>query len=137
MNNSTENQPRNSTSLNEIVSPQDTSRLHKDDVFKNENQAQQQIFLCVADFRNEIDHLFRVVNVDYHACVGLNEYKYFHSLLTRVFDQVALVACKRAKPRDATRFESAIQSAITCYHNSLARIGRLERVKAGIYSRVA
>jgi hypothetical protein len=24
----------------------------------------------VATFRNAVDHLFRVVNVDYHACVG-------------------------------------------------------------------
>jgi len=27
----------------------------------------------VATFRNAVDHLFRVVNVDYHACVGAAE----------------------------------------------------------------
>ncbi len=139
MNNENVNQPRNSKSVNELTSSQDKGSAHKDDISKSENQANQlqTTFLNVADFRDEIDHLFRVVNCDYHSCVGLNEYKYFHEILKRVFDQVALVACKRAKPRDTSRFEGAIQAGISCYHKSLERIERLEGLKTGVCSRVA
>ncbi len=93
--------------------------------------------LNVADFRFEIDHLFDVVNRDYHACVGLKEYRYFHETLKRVFDRVALVTCKRAKVEDKQRFEKAIQAGINCFHSSNERIQKLEDLQAGIRSRVA
>jgi len=38
----------------------------------------------VATFRNAVDHLFRVVNVDYHACVGAAELRNWQGIAGRV-----------------------------------------------------
>ena len=38
----------------------------------------------VATFRNAVDHLFRVVNVDYHACVGASELRNWQGIAGRV-----------------------------------------------------
>ena len=48
--------------------------------------------LKVAAFRAEADHLFRLANVDYHACVG------------------AHCECKRATPYDLEQFRKAVEA---------------------------
>ena len=51
----------------------------------------------VATFRNAVDHLFRVVNVDYHACVGAAELRNWQGIAGRVLAEVEGVVSENGK----------------------------------------
>lgn len=58
----------------------------------------------VALFRSEADHLFRLANVDYHACVGAHELRNWHTIAARVLAEVKHYECKRAHLTTASSF---------------------------------
>ena len=66
----------------------------------------------VALFRSEADHLFRLANVDYHACVGAHELRNWHTIAARVLAEVKHYECKRATPYDREQFRRAVGAVI-------------------------
>ncbi len=44
--------------------------------------------VSVKEFRNSVDHLYRMANVDYHACVGAQELRYWVERVERVIGLV-------------------------------------------------
>lgn len=64
----------------------------------------------VAKFRNHYDHLFRIANVDYHACANQRERIYWRLVAIRVLAEVELLDCKRATDYDRTQFRQAIEA---------------------------
>jgi len=65
----------------------------------------------VSEFRNSTDHLFRVINVDYHACVGLAELRGWVVIAERVFAEVSALECKRANDYDRSQHGRSIEAA--------------------------
>ena len=65
----------------------------------------------VADFRNAVDHLFRVVNVDYHACVGAAELRTWQGIAGRVLAEVEALECQRATAEDRDQQRRSVQAA--------------------------
>ena len=53
--------------------------------------------VSVKEFRNSVDHLYRMANVDYHACVGAQELRYWVERVERVIGLVVARVCMRAK----------------------------------------
>lgn len=78
--------------------------------------------LKVAAFRAESDHLFRIANVDYHACVGIGELEGWQKIANRVLASVEGLVCKRATPADLERFAQATESLKNQLAASIARI---------------
>ena len=66
--------------------------------------------LKVAAFRAEADHLFRLANVDYHACVGAHELDNWRAVAGRVLAEVEHCECKRATPYDLEQFRKAVEA---------------------------
>ena len=66
----------------------------------------------VALFRSEADHLFRLANVDYHACVGAHELRNWQTIAARVLAEVEHYECKRATPYDRKQFRRAVGAVI-------------------------
>ncbi len=64
--------------------------------------------VAVADFRNRIEHLERLVAVDYHACVGTTERNDWAHRARRVGSTLIHTTCKRATADDWMRRERAI-----------------------------
>ncbi|EPI0765612.1 hypothetical protein ACSYOM_004416 [Vibrio alginolyticus] len=67
--------------------------------------------VTVKEFRNSVDHLFRMVNVDYHSCVGHQEVGYWIERTERVLATVRVLECKRAKPVDREEHAKSLESA--------------------------
>lgn len=80
----------------------------------------------VAEFRNAVDHLFRVVNQDYHACVGAGEVKNWVRIAQRVREEVQNIECKRASDYDKEQHQKALQAADDTLTKSVSRIERYE-----------
>jgi hypothetical protein len=62
----------------------------------------------VAELRNQIDHLNRIVNVDFHACVGDAEKKRCLRMVQKVGGELIDMTCKRAKQDDIANKERAV-----------------------------
>ncbi len=84
------------------------------------------MFVKVADFRDTIDHLFRVVNVDYNACVSSAEVRQWLEIVARVKKELEETECKRAAEYDHTRKALALGKAEKQIENAF---GRLQRYK--------
>nr|BCU00947.1 hypothetical protein [uncultured bacterium] len=82
----------------------------------------------VATFRNSIDHLFRVVNVDYHACVGAAELRNWQGIAGRVLAEVEGLECKRANQDDREQQRRSIEAARERLARGQERIAQLEAV---------
>jgi len=82
----------------------------------------------VATFRNSIDHLSRVVNVDYHACVGAAEMRNWQGTARRVLAEVESLECKRANPGDREQQRRSIEAARERMSQAAQRIAQLEAV---------
>lgn len=67
----------------------------------------------VADFRDEIDHLFRVCNVDFHACVDATEKARWAEIARKVASSLSAMSCKRATVQDWDRREAALERSAT------------------------
>ena len=65
----------------------------------------------VADFRNAIDHLERLVHVDFVACVGQREREQWVERARRTGRDLISITCKRAKADDWDRRERAIDTS--------------------------
>lgn len=80
------------------------------------------MFVKVADFRDTIDHLFRVVNVDYNACVGSAEVRQWLDIVARVKKELEETECKRAKEYDHMQKALAIEKAEKQIENAFRRL---------------
>ncbi len=100
---------------------QATSGLYKNDISKSEK-----LKVKLSEFRGAYDALFRLVNVDYHACVGEKELNYFLERLKSRYRSVINFECKRASEYDQKQFTSALSAAVDCYLKIERRI-KLER----------
>jgi hypothetical protein len=63
----------------------------------------------VADFRRGYDQLWRIANVDYCACVGLDERKNWLSIAERILPDVAAMQSRRASAYDLEQHRSSIE----------------------------
>jgi len=54
----------------------------------------------VAVFRAEADHLFRLANVDYSACVGPEEKRNWKAIAKRALAEAETMTCNRANEND-------------------------------------
>ncbi len=79
----------------------------------------------VAAYRAEADHLFRVANVDYHACVGVNEIENWQRIAGRVLAGVEGVECKRASAYDVEQFTQAVAAVKGRLIDSAQRIAAI------------
>jgi hypothetical protein len=80
----------------------------------------------VADFRNKIDHLFRVLNADFHACVNATELGNWERIAKRVYNELAHIECKRANDYDKEQRLKAMEAFEDQMLKSAARIQRYE-----------
>jgi phage terminase Nu1 subunit (DNA packaging protein) len=80
----------------------------------------------VSDFRNSIDHLFRVVNVDYHACVSLGELRGWMVIAERVLAEVSALVCKRANEYDRSQHFRSMEVARERLRLARKRIAELQ-----------
>jgi len=87
--------------------------------------------LKVAAFRAEADHLFRLANVDYHACVGVHELDNWRAVAGRVLAEVEHCECTRATPYDREQFRRAVEAV----KERMAQAVERGRVKAANDSR--
>lgn len=62
----------------------------------------------VAEFRNRIEHLERLVAVDYHACRGVAELVRWAGRARRIGSELIHTTCKRATADDWMRRERAV-----------------------------
>jgi hypothetical protein len=89
----------------------------------------------VADFRNSTDHLFRVVNVDYHACVGLRELRGWIIIAERVLAEVESLECNRASEYDHEQHGRSIEAARERLTTANERIAAMESTAREFESR--
>lgn len=80
------------------------------------------MFVKVADFRNKIDHLFRVVNEHYHSCVGSSEVRPWLEICGRVKKELEETECKRATEYDHSRKALALAQAEKQIENAFRRL---------------
>lgn len=67
----------------------------------------------VTEFRSNVDHLFRVVNVDYHACVNVSELRVWRGHAERLLATVSSLECSRATDADQDRrLHSQVQARV-------------------------
>jgi hypothetical protein len=83
----------------------------------------------VAAYRNSISYLFRIINVDYHACVGVFELRNWKDIAERVLAEVESLECKRASQDDRDQHQRCVVAARDRIKNSLERIKLLEAEK--------
>lgn len=83
----------------------------------------------VASFRNSVSHLFRVVNVDYHACVNAGELRNWQNIAERVQAEVEGLECKRANPDDREQQRNSLVAAGERIARAQARIAQLEAAR--------
>lgn len=65
--------------------------------------------VSVRDFRHDTSGLYRLANVDYHACVGQIELKHWLEIAKRRLVEVLDVTCTRAKPDDRSERRRAVE----------------------------
>ena len=65
----------------------------------------------VREFRDCCDHLFRLVNADYHSCVGQRELGFWVERVERVIEDVEQMTCKRAKEGDLEQYRGCLEAA--------------------------
>ncbi|MGE4262208.1 hypothetical protein [Shewanella sp.] len=106
------------------VSPLEQSGSNKNDIQQNAIKEA----VPVKEFRTAIDHLFDLVNVHYHACVGNDELNDFIARLVRNHAKLSGLTCKRAKPYDIEQYELALAAAEARYHKVIDRIMQKKRV---------
>ena len=82
--------------------------------------------VIVAIFREEYDHLFRLANVDYRACVSAAELARWKDTVARVLTESQSLACKRATPYDQAQMAKAIATANARISQADVRIARFE-----------
>jgi hypothetical protein len=104
-----------------------TSGLYKNDISQSTKQV-----VKVGEFRDAYDALFRLVNVDFHACVGESELVSFQERLARRHREVASLECKRASNYDRDQFSRSLQAAENCYPKVLSRVEQSKRKKLGL-----
>jgi len=80
----------------------------------------------VAAFRDETDHLFRIANVDYQACVGVREVENWKTTAARVLAEAEGLQCSRANAYDRERFVKAIAAVKARLVEADARIAQLQ-----------
>ncbi|QOR45274.1 hypothetical protein [Trueperella pecoris] len=80
----------------------------------------------VAEFRQETDRLFRVANVDYHACVNAQEVRNWLVVAGRALEECAALQTKRAKAYDLDQFKDAVRALECRVSQSGERIRYLE-----------
>ncbi len=83
----------------------------------------------VSDFRNSVDHLFRIANVDYHACVGARELRYWVIRAENVIVEVKGLECNRTTENDRERHTKSLAAASFMLEQATDRIGKLETEK--------
>ena len=66
--------------------------------------------LTLASFRAKADHLFRLANVDYHACVGVHELDNWRAGAGRVLAEAEHCECKRTTSYDLEQFRKAVEA---------------------------
>lgn len=86
----------------------------------------------VAEFRQQIDRLFQLINRDYHACVGLSEVKNWHAIATRVLAEVKSLGCKRANEYDKAQHALAVAQAVAQLVAASERISEQEHKRVGM-----
>ena len=82
--------------------------------------------VIVAIFREEYDHLFRLANVDYQACVSAAELARWKDTVARVLTESQSLECKRATPYDQAQMAKAIATAKARISQADVRIARFE-----------
>lgn len=84
----------------------------------------------VSTFRDSTDRLFRVINVDYHACVGLGELRSWVGIAERFLAEVSNLECKRANEYDRSQHDRSIAAArerLTVARNRIAELQLAEQ----------
>jgi hypothetical protein len=76
----------------------------------------------VATYRQTRDHLLRVVNVDYCACVNVQELRYWLVIAERVLSEVQHMDCQRANTTDRQWRRIAIETALRRIDEATAKI---------------
>lgn len=76
----------------------------------------------VATYRQTRDHLLRVVNVDYCACVNVQELRYWLVIAERVLNEVQHMECQRANTTDRQWRRVAIETAQRRIEAAIAKI---------------
>ena len=79
----------------------------------------------VAKYRDETDHLFRLANVDYHACVGVREVECWKETAARVLAQTEGLQCLRASAYDREQFAKAVEAVKSQLIAANTRIAQL------------
>ena len=69
----------------------------------------QQQNVKVAVFRQKIDHLYKVFNVDRHACQGKKEIAYWSDIAKRNLAELKQMKCNRANEEDNRRYHDVIE----------------------------
>jgi len=80
----------------------------------------------VAAFRDETDHLFRLANMDYQACVGIREVENWKTTAARVLAEAEGLQCSRANAHDREQFAKAITAVRTRLVEADTRIAQLQ-----------
>jgi len=65
----------------------------------------------VAAFRQAYDHLWRIINSDYHACRGVGELTSWEQIAQGVLEEVQSLQCARANDYDLDQQKKAIEAA--------------------------
>jgi len=79
-----------------------------------------------ATFRAEADHLFRLANVDYRACVSASEVDCWKDTAARALDEAKGLECRRATAYDRERFAKAIAAVTARLVEADTRIAQLK-----------
>lgn len=82
--------------------------------------------VSVKEFRNSVDHLYRMANVDYHACVDALELRYWVERVERIIRGVEALECKRAKPADREEHGKSLEAARKRLKQATKRIQELD-----------
>jgi hypothetical protein len=80
----------------------------------------------VARFRDETDHLFRLANVDYHACVGVREIECWKQTATRILEAASTLRCLRATDFDRQQLVNAVAAMQSQLIAADVRIAQLQ-----------
>lgn len=64
----------------------------------------------VATYRQDTDHLYRIANVDWHACVNATEREHWAFTATRALERTNANECMRAKHADGFQRDKARQA---------------------------
>ena len=64
--------------------------------------------VTVAKYRQATDHLYRLANVDYCACVGERERANWRATAERMLREYQVMTCPRAKAIDEAHYRAAV-----------------------------